>query len=936
MMRLEVFFFLILNLFFTRIYCQDEPVIAEAETGTSGSDFEIVIEGDLTFLRPKTDYVNTSYPGSFDKVLSFTLSFADTGTYDLYTKIRVGSGNYGDDSFFVGNGFGEKSPTIGTDWYIINNIVNIGHSVSDEIVTGGGDAGILAWKWINLSEYLGGGLPVTFTVELIDSSYIFQYGAREDGLDLDKIAFGKSGLYYTVSNLNSGEPGTDSLPGGSEYPDSAYQLVKTYVNPVLPGDHPDPTLFKIGNDFYHCGSSFHFTPYLPILHSTDLIHWKEISRVIPPNWSGLLNDDPSYGIWQGAITYFYDSYWIYFSNTAGGGQYFCKADNPEGPWSAPVKMNTTATTGGSGYDNSVFVDDDGTPYMLIKPGRYINRIQEIGTDGHFTGDVINMDWVNTNGKYSWAEGPVMCKKNGWYYYFIAGNVGGGQWVLRSQNLTADSTQWDSLGSVFPVPTDNNATLRTPNHMSQPFQLDDSTWWTVAHSYESVGGDDWNGQGRQGILHQIIWDENGRPKASAPTSLPKVKALLPKSGISWKLPRSDYFDGETIDLSWHFLNSVAASHYSITDRPGWLRINPGSERSHILHKDGGHYYTLVTRVDVDATDANHAAGIYLCNGNESVNIRLYSGYSSGKKIIFNFGSTTYETDNELGNTVWLKLERRGHNLYGYCSINGLVWNQVGAGINVADLDKAQPDFNSWVGNSHGLFAQGIKADFDLFFYRDGFSALPVAGYNNYFGVETTTKPVGNVVTNSTDNGGWLMLGGVELGKGEKIPLEVEVIASSIAGGILEIWLDDLEHEGSKIASIPIKATGSEDTFQAFGSEISGISGQHDVYLRFPKNENAFYLHTFRFIPDESFFGNIEKERLEDNCLYVYPNPFNHGINIDILTGKGYYAIYDLSGKEVEGGIINKRYYIVGKTLPPMIYILKVETPNGGKIMKIEKQ
>ena len=48
----------------------------------------------------------------------------------------------------------------------------------------------------------------------------------------------------------------------------------TYTNPVLPGDHPDPTLFQYGNDFYHCGSTFHFNPYMPVYHSTDLVHWE--------------------------------------------------------------------------------------------------------------------------------------------------------------------------------------------------------------------------------------------------------------------------------------------------------------------------------------------------------------------------------------------------------------------------------------------------------------------------------------------------------------------------------------------------------------------------------------------------------------------------------------------------------------------------------------
>src|SRR3954462_10074779 len=88
-----------------------------------------------------------------------------------------------------------------------------------------------------------------------------------------------------------------------------YNEVKTYVNPVLPGDHPDPTLLKVGDDFYHCGSSFHFTPYMPIYHSKDLVHWQVIGRVLPPGKAAWVSDRPSAGTWQGAITYFYGSYW---------------------------------------------------------------------------------------------------------------------------------------------------------------------------------------------------------------------------------------------------------------------------------------------------------------------------------------------------------------------------------------------------------------------------------------------------------------------------------------------------------------------------------------------------------------------------------------------------------------------------------------------------
>src|SRR5579872_3536683 len=133
-------------------------------------------------------------------------------------------------------------------------------------------------------------------------------------------------------------------------PDAAsYKKVHTYLNPVLPGDHPDPTLLKVGDDFYHCGSSFHFSPYLPVYHSKDLVHWEIIGRVVTPSRAdSFVTDKPSAGIWQGAITYFYGSYWIYFS---ANGQWFCKAASPSGPWSPPVRVAATPATGNLGYDN---------------------------------------------------------------------------------------------------------------------------------------------------------------------------------------------------------------------------------------------------------------------------------------------------------------------------------------------------------------------------------------------------------------------------------------------------------------------------------------------------------------------------------------------------------------------------------------------------------
>lgn len=620
-----------------------------------------------------------------------------------------------------------------------------------------------------------------------------------------------------------------------------YTQVKTYVNPVLPGDHPDPTLLKVGDDFYHCGSSFHFTPYLPIYHSKDLVHWEIISRILPPSKATFVTDQPSAGVWQGAITYFYNSYWIYFS---ANGQWFSKAASPKGPWSQPVQVKSNPKTGPLGYDNSIFVDDDGKPYMVIKNGQKTNRLQALGRDGQLTDTVINLDWINANLQYSWAEGPVMCKRNGYYYYFPAGDVTGGQYVLRGTALTADSTKWERLGNFFKPITDPNTGLRRPNHIAAPVQLSDGTWWTIGQSYEIVGKDDKSGMGRQTGLYQVTW-EGDRPWGMAPTTAPVERPDLPQSGILWRSAQSDYFDTDALNLTWHFLSKKAASKYSLSARKGWIRLMPDTAMAHLVQKETDHFYTVVTRVNFNAMDTASKAGLYLTNGNQRVNVQVYSGYDNGKKIIFKLDSATRSIPNTFGNDVWLKIERYEHLLTAYCSGDGSKWVAVGAPVSAVSLDKVQPNFNSWVGTSLGLFAEGKPADFDEFVCKDGFSSLPAVGYSNYFGVEKTKEASGKAVTNTSANGGWFMISGVDVGK-ESSASGVEIIASSKTAAKLEIWLDDLT-SGKLIATVLVSATGGENNWKAFRKAIKNVSGHHDVFIKFPTGSlHKLFIKNIRFV------------------------------------------------------------------------------------------
>ena len=211
------FLILVLLLFSNlTLYGQDEPLIIEAESGSLGADFIILEEGDIQYVSPQTDFLDVGFPGSSEKVITYELSFPAAGTYDLYARLRVGPASAEDDSFFIGSGFGDKSVTNADEWITVNQLHTAGFVAAGDVVRGGaGQDGIApseVWKWINVSEFSQAEANLTFTVEEENLTQVFQIGSREDGLDIDKIAFAPSELFYTVSNLDNGEAGSSDFP----------------------------------------------------------------------------------------------------------------------------------------------------------------------------------------------------------------------------------------------------------------------------------------------------------------------------------------------------------------------------------------------------------------------------------------------------------------------------------------------------------------------------------------------------------------------------------------------------------------------------------------------------------------------------------------------------------------------------------------------------
>lgn len=190
----------------TRVFGANEPVIIQAESGVLGSNFTIGNSGGSGYIETLASSTGTA-PDSASQVASYTVTFPAAGTYELYARLRVGAGGANDDSFFYASAFGVMSPTTGTDWTTVNNLNAIGQTDATVIVDAG-TAGITTWKWVKLSSFNGGEAPLTFTVAAGQLTRTFQIGSREDGLWLDRLAFGRQGVTYTVGNLDSGTSGS--------------------------------------------------------------------------------------------------------------------------------------------------------------------------------------------------------------------------------------------------------------------------------------------------------------------------------------------------------------------------------------------------------------------------------------------------------------------------------------------------------------------------------------------------------------------------------------------------------------------------------------------------------------------------------------------------------------------------------------------------------
>ena len=247
-----------------------------------------------------------------------------------------------------------------------------------------------------------------------DCRNILHYGAMSGNVELNRYLVEKVGMDITAGDKNLITPYQLAYEGQhkelleyfAEKVGAPYE--EMYHNPIRTGMFPDPSIVRVGEDYYMVNSSFIFFPCIPISHSKDLINWEIIGHAITnPKWAHLDELEGGRGYWAPDISYNNGTFYItatYRLNDTGTvyrRQIVVSSDRPEGPYSEPAYIEE------DGIDPSIFHDDDGKHYMLLNRGA---RIFELSSDCKKQVSEAKLLYYGSQKRA--PEGPHLLKKDG--------------------------------------------------------------------------------------------------------------------------------------------------------------------------------------------------------------------------------------------------------------------------------------------------------------------------------------------------------------------------------------------------------------------------------------------------------------------------------------------------------------------------------------------
>lgn len=312
-----------------------------------------------------------------------------------------------------------------------------------------------------------------------------------------------------------------------------------FRNPILAGYYPDPSICRVGDDYYLINSTFAHFPGIPIFHSRDLVNWRQLGHVIDRptqlKYDGL---GITRGLFAPAISHHAGTFYVVCTMVDGGGNFLVTATNPAGPWSDPVWL------GFDGIDPSLFFDDDGRAWLVnngnppdnkpLYSGHRAIWIQEFDIASRkLTGprSIIVNGGADITKQPVWIEGPHLYKRSGWYYLCCA--EGGtstqhSQVILRAKSPTGPFTPWNDNPILTQRDLDGNAlhAITCTGH-ADLVEGPDGQWWSIFLACRPYAPDRW-ATGRETFLLPVTWTDDGWPQILPPGERVPYVVKGPKS------------------------------------------------------------------------------------------------------------------------------------------------------------------------------------------------------------------------------------------------------------------------------------------------------------------------------------------------------------------------------------------------------------------------
>ncbi|WP_275783166.1 glycoside hydrolase family 43 protein [Pararhizobium gei] len=534
----------------------------------------------------------------------------------------------------------------------------------------------------------------------------------------------------------------------------------TIRNPILPGFNPDPSICRVGGDYYIATSTFEWYPGVQIHHSRDLVNWSLVRRPLERASQLDMRGNPdSCGVWAPCLSYADGLFWLVYTdvkrldgNFKDAHNYIVTSPTIEGAWSDPIYVNS------SGFDPSLFHDDDGRKWFANM--QWNHRTESYGGSPKspaFDG-ILLQEWdaatrqlvgpirnIFPGSSLGLVEGPHLFKRDGWYYLTTAeGGTGYNHAVTMARSRSIEGP-YDMHPQTHLITSKDapDAVLQKAGH-GQYVETPDGQAYHTHLTGRPLPPHRRCTLGRETALQKCVWGDDGWLYLEQGGVVPALEVPTPGEAAVVEKPAriETTFDRPDLPAEFQWLRTpVPERIFSLTEKPGRLRLfgreSIGSwfEQALVARRQEHHAFRAETAIEFEPDTYQQAAGLTHYYNRQKFHALVVSFHETLGRVVTVFscpgdfpnGRIIFPAGSGIAvpsGCIDLAMEIRDNDLQFFWRAEAEEsWNPIGPVLDagVVSDEGGRGEHGSFTGAFAGVFAFDITgrkqvADFSRFAYE----------------------------------------------------------------------------------------------------------------------------------------------------------------------------------------------------------------------------